>query len=476
MAAEDYEAAKSEEYEYEDFSETLEAGSRRAIRHFDILDWLLCSILASSCAYVAGGGFYVSEAVQNDPLLAIALPFAMIGFLVLQQRGGRLRAFGLAAYAVIVIAIVGWAISSAPEGQVMADIEANPTIFVLVLVVSTALTFFLSRTTVGLVALIFFAVVDVFVIEFLYQNPAYTIPSCIAIVALVALVAFSRIRLVCFKGSAKNLPHGAAFGSAVGSIALAIVLVGVACAAFVFIIAPLNPPVAELEPFRTPIYYDLQKYQGIVDIDEVPNEDLQSQEQEGDKVSDKVGEEDSAPGADAPPAESLGKTLSQFLGQTFSIDSPRETYDPYSYERNVPWPLIIVLAVIVAIVVAIVAKRRLRARWLAKCSELPAGKQVVRIYEWLQKRLKIVGLGRYEVETPAEYLDRNQMPLDSFFGVEGDAERFAELTAAFEDARYGHLVARGTDVSEFYELVRCFPKCASYYLGRPGYLKRYFRI
>ena len=287
---------------------------------------------------------------------------------------------------------------------------------------------------------------------------------------------FSRIRLVCFKDNAKSIPSGAAFGSAIGSLAFGAVLVGVACVAFLFIIAPLNPPAGDLPPFRTPIYYEMEHYQGIVDIDEVPNEDLQSQEQEGDKVSNKAGEEDSSPGGDAPPAESLGTTISQFLGQTFNIDSPRDTYDPYSYESNVPWPLIIVLAVIVAIAGVIIAKRRIRARWLRKCSELPAGKQVVSLYGWLQKRLAIVDLGRFEVETPKEYLDRNRMPLDSFFGVEGDAERFADLTSAFEDARYGHLVAKGTDVTEFYGLVQRFPKRASYYLGRPGYLKRYFRI
>ena len=75
----------------------------------DVLDAVLCLVLAASCAFVAAGGFYVAPQVQHDPLLLVILPALLTAALVATRRSrgafvaGWLVFFCIAAAAMLLV-------------------------------------------------------------------------------------------------------------------------------------------------------------------------------------------------------------------------------------------------------------------------------------------------------------------------------------------------------------------------------------
>ena len=438
---------------------------------------ILVCVCATCLTYEMLDAFYIAESLWHGPLPGVvATLFTLVLFAVAKDKRTALPG-GIAVAVLCIIAIVV-SFATAPDGAFLADTEENYFYFTLVAIVVPLVSFGLSRSHAGCVALFGLGAFICGWMQFFYEfhNLAVTIVFC---VAALMLVIFKNYQHSARRAtSVRTLSFSAGF---VVACLAALASVGIACAVWVLVIAPLNPDAVEIKLIQE--YRALEEVTviGTSDVEMIPNTDLTSDVTTNEsRTTDDLVESDDGrlvPATVTSETTSNEEQAGTFLG--FDITSPDEVFDAINYNQDTWWifliiAIIIALLIIGAIVGYFVGRRVMRNKRLETLRMLSPDKQVEGIWLYLRPRFERIGFAMPAGPTLAEFAANNDESLREFREESGVA--YSTVALAYETSVYGDvplLQSQADDAAAFY---KGFWKAARKKLGNVKYFFKSFRL
>ena len=459
------------------------------------LDFVLCLVIACFLGLANCGAFFVSPSLQFNPvalIVAAGVPLALLFASAYSRRtvipGAIATVVVLVASCVVVHAVGG-------EGLPLRDTVSNPETFVIVVYLGAVLTFLLTRKRWLARAFVLVAALDVCFVEFMYKQ-FYWYALLAVLVGAGAMAIYRNYRLNLRDASTDSVSFAGAFGVGAG---YALALVGVACALFFLVVAPLDPQALEIKLFTRYMTYETIQMTGIGDSSTAPG-----------SASTTNQANDDTDVTDIPP-EDDGTQDQPLNGFTLPFDLPsvgalaelaqnglqrlREMFN-YLLEDPIRFSLFIVV-VLAALAAPFVLKKRLRARWFAKTCELPPIQCVERFYLFFLKRFGKIKVQKPEESTLAEFAESVNATLSGFdvkpaiarggesadagvqagFGAAGsDRFDFKALTDVYCRGVYGGIAPTESELELYKDYYRKFYKALMEQMGRPRYALRFFTV
>lgn len=443
---------------------------------------VLALMLSVGLCYAVLSGFDATMALRERLGLQTLVAGGMLAVLVAGSwsRGARAASIGGAVVYAAAALAVATALSSEPpliEGT-LNDVEGNYAVFAAVMVVVPLLVYLLSRTRAGCVALVLASTLCCGAVQFLFREWAAQegglIDFLVVLVSSVALLVYRRYRI-----GIAGVDHGSrpAFGQAallgLGASACAAV---VASMVFALVIAPLNLDTPILKPFEHRIVPPVVEYTGGYDQYLVENPDeFTSLLNEKEEATTRNAEGGATPDDEETPAPS--NPLISFLRgvTTFNDDSWEETFDASTIERLRLGALLVALLVVLAAIVAVALRIRWRDVRLRKIAALPAGEQVVYLYDFIMGRLDRLGLGRRAAATPLEFAFDSRRALVPFTRGTGQVD-LVQVTLIYQRAAYGSGAVSDDDLDRVRRYYRAFFGNAHRQVGTPRWLVLFWRV
>lgn len=441
-----------------------------------IPDYILCLAVSAALARTVLNAFIVDDSLAGDIVLSCAVMVPTLALLFASSFSRRLLPLSIGGCVVMLVACAAIGAGMSSGASPLAESEGNCLIPLLVWVVVPIIVFLLSRRVWGLAALLLLSVVTCGVVEFLYDGHM-VVPFIVVVVGVIALFVFQTYRQS-IVGSRRVAQTG--FGAAfAGACAVAAVSVGIAAAVFFGIIAPLNPPAAELKLFQEHYALETVEFSSVFedptgeDPDETTDQTDNDDEQTNDDKSQQNGENDDP--TDQNPAQAAGEALTT-LASAFSMQEEPEDYTGISYNIIRITSLIVFVLIVAAIVAAVLLKRRSRERRLAKLEGLANEQKVVSLYGFFESRLARMGFKRGQALTAGEYAVASYRGMKAFSRDTGNVS-FLNVTEVFYRARYGHLEVSDEDYGRVERFYRAFFKNARRYVGWPKWIAwKFWRI
>lgn len=402
-----------------------------------IWDYIL--VLASSLgmAYTLLNCFYVSQDLQYGPAPAIVCAVVLLAlfFGAASKRRARI-ALPLIGIAIVVSWIV--AASLTPEGAFLVDNEDNYLIFAMTTTLSAAGCYALSRNLTGSALMFIAGAFIVGLVQFLYKH-FDVVWALMFVVAALALIVYRNYQNS-LRESASLRKVSFVPGFAVAA-AVAAVAVGIGCGIWFGIIAPLNPPAAEIKLLTEHRALETVRIRGVADIYQVPNLDMTSdQTNDDERTTDDIKE---SPNGRQYPATGNQEVKNDpdnadAVGSSYSginFDVPDDLFDFLNYDEFRIGVIIAAIVAVAGIVAYFVGRRVRRRRRLERLQKLPPSEQVAAIYPFLMSKLTRVGVAIAPGQTLADYALANAATMEQFDAMSGVA--FADLTADYASVAYG---------------------------------------
>ena len=438
---------------------------------------ILVCVCATCLTYEMLDAFYIAESLWHGPLPGVvATLFTLVLFAVAKDKRTALPG-GIAVAVLCIIAIIV-SFATAPDGAFLADTEENYFYFTIVAIVVPLVSFGLSRSHAGCVALFGLGAFICGWMQFFYEfhNLAVTIVFCVAALMLVIF---------------KNYQHSARRATSVRSLSFsagfvvaclaALASVGIACLVWVCIIAPLNPDAVEIKLIQEYRALEEVLVVGTSDVEMVPNMDLTSDDTiDMERTTDDLVESDDGRQEPANPSSQSSSQEEQsgsFMG--FDAESLNEVFENINYDDDdvkILLYILIVLAILIllAIIAYFIGRRVLRNKRLETLRMLPPDKQVEGIWLYLRPRFERIGFAMPKGPTLAEFAANNDESLREFREESGVA--YSTVALAYETSVYGDvplLQSQADDAAAFY---KSFWKAARKKLGNVKYFFKSFRL
>ena len=436
-------------------------------------DFLLCLVLSASIGFVNCGAFFVNANLQFNPVALIALPIPFLLALFFAAYSRRTVIAG--AVLVVALLVVGCIGAFALSGgaTMFEDAEDNPVNFVVIMGLTTIVVFLMTRRR--WLSRVFFvvAVVDICFVEFMYKQ-GYWYALVIALVAAGAMVVYRNYRSNLADTSVESVSFTSAF--AVGAV-YALCLVGVACAVFFALIAPLHPPAAEIKLFTRYMNYEQVEMTGVGDKsttddkDNTTNQTNEQLRQSGQQPKDE-GEQEQEQEAQMNPLDALGLGALSDLAQ----DAAKALQDLFNFLLENPVfipPFVLLVLAVLASPYAI--KKLLRKRWYDKTCAMAPSACVERFYAFFLKRFRLLKVRKADSSTLQEFAADAGGALAEFAQNEQHVG-FGELTEIYSRAAYGKLEPSEQELSMYRAFYAHFYKAFVQESGRFRYMLRFFRI
>lgn len=436
-------------------------------------DFAACVLLSTSLGMVNCTAFFIRSDLQFS-LLALAVGSAAP--LVLLFAAAYSRKTVLPGIAVIVVALalacqgvhVLWG-----SGPMFVDSEDNPETFVLVMSLTSAVVFLLTRRRWMSRLFVLIAIVDICFVEYLYRQHCWQ-ALLVALVAAGTMVVFRNYRLNLSGARVGSV----SFASAVGiGMAYSLAIVGLSCAVFFSILAPLDPAALEFKPFTRYMTYETVQMTGVGDASPQSGAsettgsldgDLDKTNRESDldgSLSEYVG--DSTGSLSLPDAGSLAE-----LGQA-GMQTLRDLFN-FLVENPARLALSLLLLLLLA-ASPYVVKKLLRRHWFAQSCALPPGECIERLYSFFIKGFGKLKVEKGESETLDEFVASRASALAEFAYNERGVD-FAELTRIYSDSVYGGCEPTDEDLESFKAFYRHYHKAFITLAGRLRYIVLFFGV
>lgn len=445
-----------------------------------LIEYALCALMCLGLGLNLVQGFHIADVLaENAALVALATAVPLLApFLAAYSK--RSLMVGIPAIVVGVVAY-SFALAQLTPTSLFAETYENTSLMFMVLLPVPFCTYLLSRTRSGLSALFIIGCILCGVIQFLYGKD---------LVAATVLFMAACAVLCLMKGSG-------VLSSQIPSLAMAASLAAIAAlvsvCAFVFIIAPLNPPTHELKLITE--YYSLEEVHvsGVLSFLHQRNDALNSNKQDeetqqssqtGDDEQDAEGGSDTQDGGDD---EQLGEG---------SYD-PVTVGDPLSAIRYLQehwWTVLFVFLLVVAAWVAVVVVRRtMRKRRVERWRSRGTRGEYEAVFEYACAALERAELIDRGSKTPLELAEASQDTIRAFeekargskaddehaSGQVGEREReaaFSRLASTFSRIRYGGVEPTPDELADAEAYAAMVPKRLSKTVGPIRYLRHFFHV
>lgn len=449
-----------------------------------IPDFLLCAALAFGVGYAVLSGFDATLGLRNELGLQLVAVCAPLAVLFAGSWSKAARAASIVGTAVLAAMGMGAALSMMPEGVpvfadgALNDVEGNYPVFVAVELVVAVVVFALSRRPGSTLFLAVAAVFACAAVQYLYRDwlaaegglAAFLIVLC----ASIALAVYQRYRASAV--ASDRLARPAFASAALSGLAVAVLCAGLAGAAYVGIVEPLNLGTPVFKPFEYRIIHPIVEYTGTYDqyMVEDPNKfsSLLSDKEDETTQNTESGmspEQDSETTANNP--------LTQFVQSltVFSSDSWTESFDAVTIEQAQWGALLAALALIAAIALAIALRVRWRTVRLRRIERKPPAEQAVCLYGFFLSRFKRLKLGRPAQSTPLEYAYDFRRRMVPFTRGTGKVD-FVRVTLVYQRAAFGSGDVTEEDLAAMKRYYRRFFGNAHRYVGTLKWLWKFWRI
>lgn len=435
-------------------------------------DFAVCWVIAAALGFVNCGAFYVEQQLQYSlPALAVCagLPLLVLFFAAYKRMT---VAIGTAVLVAGVALACGVSAHAAGIEYVFQDTEGNPAVFVIVVAVGSVTTFLMTRRRWLSRLFLLAVIVDICFVEFMYKQ--YYAPALlVALIAAGVMVVYRNYRNNLRDASTDKVSFLRAV--AVGLI-YAGVLVGIACALFFLVIAPLNPGAFEIKIFPKYMNYEQVDRTGVRDTTTVDNPDETSND-----TNDERDETDQESEQDANQLRGLNSQMTpedETINGETPVDDTGENLLVMMFNFLVRHPNYLAVSVVLLLLLIaapFVIKKRLRTRWFAKVCTLPPNEAVETFFMFCMKRFAILKITKPAQMTLAEFADTSRGALVEFAQNSQDVS-FARITFLYAASVYGRQSLGEREVECCKAFYRTFYKAFAKKSGKVRYALRFFRV
>ena len=443
--------------------------------------WDFALVLAATLGmcYSLLNCFYIAPDLQYGPIPAVVCAGVLV--LLFVVASGR-RAMRIGGPLLGVAIVVSWVAAAAltPDGGFLADTESNYLIFVMVTTLSAVGCYLLSRRLTSTALLFIAGSFIVALVQFLYQR-FDVVWAFVFVASSLALIVFKNYQQsLRTSTSVKKVLFVPGFVVALTTTAVA---VGLGCGIWFGVIAPLEPPAAQIKLITEHRALETLRVKGVADIYQVPNVDMTSdQTNDEERTTDDIKE--SPDGRQMPatgktmsendPEDAERQTSASSSAASINLDVPDDLFDFLNYEQ-VRWALLIAALLLVASIVGYFVGRRVRRRRrLERIAQLPPSEQVAQLFPFFMRKFERLGVRVAPGQTLGDFAVANAATMERFDTEAGVP--FSALANDYVAVAYGKQ-SLGEDASQRYaSYYGAFWKACRAKLGNIRYLFKSFRL
>ncbi|MCD8207003.1 MAG: hypothetical protein LUD72_03600 [Bacteroidales bacterium] len=440
-----------------------------------VWDFVLCLVLSASLGFINAGGFYVDPSYQNNYLLIIGICAVLLVIFFFAAYSKRTIIIGaiIAAVALLLGIFIAHLFNADESVAFFDDTEANPVVFYIVLFACTLLAFIGTRRRWSCWIFYLVCALDVAYIQFMYEQ-FYVVAVLILIAAAVVMVVFRNYRNNIATTSTTQISFTGAFG--VGAVFTAVV-VGLACAIFFGIIAPMEPGALEFKPFTRYLNFETIEMTGIGDDQSVEDPDNLTNEtnEEEEETNEDSDVEDIE--SQASPTEGLMRALFRaVLVAVSDLAALIQEMFNFVIETPLTWPFFIILILAILSSPYFIKKYR-RRRWYNRTIALLPREQIKTFYFFFLKRFRILKVKKEDTLTLREFKESTASVLAPFAVNELHAT-FGDLTDSYARVVYSEETPSDRELARFRSFYESFYAIFRRVGGKVKYILflRFFRI
>ena len=442
-----------------------------------IWDFVLVLTASSGLCYTLLNCFYTAPDLQYGPIPAVICAVVTLALFAVSSSRKSL-CIGVPILVVATIGVWIGAASMTPGGAYLDDTESNYLIFAMCTTLTASGCYVLSRR-VGSAALLFIAGSFLTaLVQFLYQR-FDALWAIVFVASSLALIVFKNYQLALRAStSVRKIAFAPGFAVALATTAVA---VGLGCGIWFGVIAPLDPPAAQIKLITEHRALETIRVKGVADLYQIPNLDMTSdQTNDDERTTDDIKESPNGRHVEATgneDAENDPEDADKVAGSAFSginLDMTDDMFDFLNYEQVHIALAIAALLVVAAIVAYFVGRRVRRNRRLERVKQLPPSEQVRILYPFIVSKFERLGWGVVPGQTLSDYALANAATVEQFDAAAGVS--FAELTQDYQASAYGgHEL--GVEASErLSSYYNAFWKACRRKLGSFRYFFKSFRL
>lgn len=432
-----------------------------------IWEWILCTVLSGSISVILFNGFYIAAQRQsNYPLILCVTGILTAGCILgAYNRRSVLIALGSGLAAALLGVILIQRMESVQNA--FRDQESNPYLYFLILILTSLIVFFLSRTRTGTGVLFVAGAFLAAAMQFLYES--------VALYSVLLFLCGSGAMYI-YKNYQKNVLETqtvkVAFGRTFSiSIALCVLIIALSAGVFYGIVKPLDPPKHDLKLITKYMALEVLEKVGIADTHIINDSDdstdnINDNEKDSNKKDDK---EDNSEGDKEKQKDENQKDKKNNPSRL--DDSQNPVFYAIKYLTSIITPLLLIPLILLLILLAILIKLWLRRRWMKKMREKPKREQVIYMYQFYLKKFRRMKIRKAPQETPFEFGARAEAYLRDF---QAEDTSFHSLTDIFVRAKYGADEIEEGDYQSYLKFYKVFYKNCRKHLGTFKYILKFF--
>ncbi|MCC8123608.1 MAG: DUF4129 domain-containing protein [Oscillospiraceae bacterium] len=435
-----------------------------------VWEWLLCLLLSATLLTNFAQGFYIPDAVADNILIAAALTGLVLLCCYVGAYNRRTMVITVVLFLALASVAVLW---MRARGIDIVDQEGSATAVYIYWIAGIAIAlviFFLARTRVGIVVLFLLGCILHAALTFLdfAVSPWWTAIYALAAIALFVLRQYR----IYAAHSSTVAPNFARFFLTSGGLVL--VAGGLSLAVFFAVLRPLNLPTLDTNLLTVFLRYDVLERVGVAQNYPIPNELLESNEQNDRQINS--SEEGEQPDENQVQEEESLPTTAPDRQAGVTGNSVQDAERLSSVRYDIPVSTYIVAAVIVVVLLLILVPLLWRALRRRKFKEMLAQdprEQIIHLYRFYLKKYRVIGFVRApnqtEREYSAAYAERLQPYVAGTLSLELQTETYLRV-------RYGGQAPTEQVREEYAAIYPIFLKNYRKLNGTFRYLLHYFRL
>lgn len=446
-------------------------------------DFLLVLVAAAALTFVVSYAFNSAPDYRGNVGIIALIAVPVLVCLYAGSWSKRAVPYSACATVVVSLAVLGIATAASPDGALFVDgaindSAGNYTVFALVAIAVTVLTFLLTRRTAGLVVGLVLGAFACGAVQYLYRDFLTAQPGIPATMVFLGAV----VALFCYQTYKQSVYSAArvkktSFAGMLGySAVLSLVCVLVGLGVFAGIISGLGLTTPDIRPFE---------HRAAAPVEE-HDESYSDKDSENDQTSDQTNDEQSSTNQDAQGSGTgllsgegllespIGAVVQQVMG--YSDDSSDESRQEVTYLIITITQILIAFAVVALIVAAILFQRYRRKLRLKRMADLPLAQQTAQLYAFFMGRFARMKIRKPDALTPLEFALGFEEALEPFEKGTGGVT-FTQVTGLYMDATWGGLDVSQEDFDQVIAYYGQFFRNAREYVGWPKWiLGKFWRI
>ena len=341
-------------------------------------------------------------------------------------------------------------------------IDSNPLLFWIIVISTSCIVYWSSRTRAGLI-LLFLAGTLMSAAFALLEYPVslwgyLTFFLCASILFLYRVYVISLLRT-----DTGKISFRAYF---IQSLLVGCLVATLACGVYYGVIRPLSPPTNEIHLATKLMSLEVLEKIGVSSRTEIPGEDLQSETLEEDT---KTAQSEQNDANTTPETQDRNEgTQNTFAGN----DAIQEAF-AVIYEKSLNWLPYITAVVILLIAAPILLKLWGRRRWYRKLLKEPNEDGIIKLYGKMTRNIRKAGIRRPKDATLLEFAQNSEKRLEKFSVEEAD---FTSLTHIYMRIIYGYQPVSREEAALFHTFYGRFYKNLRREMGAFRYCMHFLAI